>query len=81
MPSRVSPRPMTPPSGSKEKDDVRAEAQALARDMARDMLEFTRVAWKLTSQVGKMALRAAEDLADEAEKGWERQRAGRSREK
>lgn len=68
------------PSGSQRgKDEVSDAARALARDMARDMLEFTRVAWKLTGQVSKIALRAAEDMAGQAEAAWERQRPGRSR--
>lgn len=63
--------------GDRKGEEVRDEAQALAREMAHDMIEFTRVSWKLAGHVGRMALRAAEEVADEAEKTWERERAVR----
>ncbi|MDE1820597.1 MAG: hypothetical protein KGJ23_09445 [Euryarchaeota archaeon] len=70
---------MTPTGTSKGREEVRDEAQALAREMAHDILEFTRVGWKLAGQVGRLALHAAEDMANEAEKTWERRKPSRGR--
>lgn len=70
---------LMPRESERDGKEVRDEAEALARDMAHDMIEFTRVAWKLAGHVGKFALRAAEEVADEAEKSWERQRQTRGK--
>ena len=61
--------------------EVRDEAEALAREMARDVIELTRVSWRLMGQVGRMALRTAEEVASEAERGLERERERRARSK
>jgi hypothetical protein len=69
-----------PAKPSDTREDLRKEAQALAEEMARDMLMFSRAAWRMAADVGKLGLRAAEDIAGEAEKTWEKQR-GRSKQK